>query len=291
MLIFLIFVVAAFAGSSNPIFIRFATAEIPPLTFSALRLLLTAVVLFPIWQKQKEIIAFKDLYKVLPYIINMGLYAIGIQYTSATMGALLYTLAPVLTAVLAIVLLHEKLKKVELIGAIFAFFGTAILIAGSIETKDIFSFGRPLGNILVGLAVLSWGFYPIGIKSLTKKYANSTILFYAFLLGGLVFLCLSPIEWLVRPLDIPHISYVTVICVIGSAMIGTALYYFLFQWLIKHTTAFVASLTAYSGFVAAAIYGFLFLGEHITARLAFGAFFVLLGVFLATTYTQLKKRM
>src|SRR5581483_4753245 len=184
------------------------------------------------------------------------------------MGALLYTLAPILSAILAVFLLHEKLKKVEVIGAGLALVGTAILIIGSLQTKDIFSFGTPLGNILVGSAVFSWGFYPIGIKSLTKTYANSTILFYGFAIAGFIFLLLSPFEWIVRPLSLGNISYVTVGCIIGSALIGTMFYYFCYQWLIKHTTAFIGSLSLYGGFVAGALYGFLFLNEHITGRFA-----------------------
>lgn len=290
-LVLLAFLVASLTGSLNPIFIRFATQEIPPITFTALRILLTVAVLYPIWQKRREVIAIRDLYKVLPYAINMGLYAIGIQYTSATMGAILYTLAPILSAILAVILLREQMSKPQLIGAMLAFFGTAILILGSIETRDIFSFGTPLGNILISLAVLSWGFYPIGIKSLTKKYANSTILFYGFVVTAILIVLILPIEWIIRPLILSDLSHVTFISVLGSSLIGTALYYFCYQWLIKHTTAFIGSLSIYGGTVAVAFYGFLFLGEHITGKLVVGAALVLFGVFLATTYTQLKKRM
>lgn len=289
-LVLIVFLVAAFSGSANPIFIRFGVAEIPPITFSALRMLVAAIILFPIWQKHKEIIPAKDLVNVLPYAINMGLYAIGIQYTSATMGSILYTLAPILSAVLAYFFLREKLSRVQILGAMSAVFGTAILIFGSIETKDIFSFGTPLGNMLIGMAVCSWGFYPIGIRNLSKKYANTTILFHGFVIAGGIFLLLSPLEWLVRPLVLTKLSYVTVVAVLGSSIIGTVFYYFCYQWLIKHTTAFIGSLSLYGGFIATSFYGAVFLGEHFTSKLFLGTVFVLLGVFLVTTYQKLKKR-
>ena len=179
----------------------------------------------------------------------------------------------------------------QIIGFITAVLGVIILIQGSIETHDIFSFGTPLGNILLLCAVFVWGFYPVGARSLSKSYKTSTILFYTFAITGLLSLLMSPIEWLIRPLVIKDVSYTTFIGVLGSGILGTALFYFCYQWLIKHTTAFIASIHMYLGFMVTSFYGAIFLGEHITGRLALGSFFVLLGVFVAVSYTQLKKRM
>lgn len=287
-LVLIAFLIAAFSGSTNPIFIRFATTEIPPITFSALRFLIAAAVLIPIWQQDKERIPIKDFYKMLPYTLNMALYSIGIQFTSVTMGSVLYTLAPILSAILGYTFLKEKLSRAHIVGAIFAFLGTTILIHGSIETKDILSFGDPVGNFIVLLAVCAWGFYPIGAKSLSKSYKDITILFYTFAMAGVISLLISPIEWLIRPIVLQNISYVTLVSILGSAFIGTLIYYYCYQWLIKNTTVFIASLVLYIGVVTAAFYGSIFFGEHLTPKLIIGTLLVLIGIFYATSFQHIK---
>lgn len=287
---FLIFLLAAFTGSSNPVFIRFATVEVPPIIFGAVRFLVATLLIFSIFRKEIKKIPLADLYKTFPYVINMVLYVIGIQYTSLTMSGILYTFAPVLTAPLGYIFLKEKISKLQVLGFITAFIGVVILIHGSIETSDLFSLGTPLGNVLLLFAVFVWGFYPVGARSLSKSYNTPSILFYTFGLTGLTSLFLSPVEWFVRPLVISNISYVTVIGIFGSAAIGTVIFYFCYQWFIKHTSAFTGSLILYGSFMASTFYGAVFFKEHLTGRLLIGAFFIIAGVFLATTYTQLKKR-
>lgn len=289
-LLLVVFLLASFSGSSNPVFIRFATVEIPPITFSAIRFFIATLLMFFLWRKQKQIIATKDLYKTLPYALNMILYVIGIQYTSLTMSGILYTFAPILTAFLGYFMLKEKVSKVQILGLIIALFGVIILLHGSIETSDIFSYGTPLGNILLLCAVFIWGFYPVGARSLSKSYNTNTILFYTFLITGLLSLVIVPVELLIRPLVMSDISYVTFASAFGSAAIGSVIFYSCYQWFIKHTSAFVGSLILYGSFMASTFYGALFFQEHLTSKLIGGVLLIIIGVFLSTTYTQLKKK-
>lgn len=287
--ILLIFLIAVLTGSSNPVFIRFATTEVPPLTFTAARFLLAAFIFFLLWRKKKEFIKPSELYKLLPYTLNMSLYAVGIQYTSVTMSGILYTFAPVLTAIFGFFLLREGLSRLQVIGLSFAILGVALLFQGSIEANDIFSFGMPLGNVLILFAVCSWGFYPIGARSLSKTYSSATILLYSFAITALLLFLILPLEWQIRPFDFSKISQTAMVSLFGVTFIGTILFYSSYQWLIKHTTAFIASLNLYGGLVSSAVYGGVFFQERLTGKLIFGALLVVAGIFLATTYTQLKK--
>src|SRR5437870_4327014 len=97
-LTFLFLFLTQLFGTLNPVFIKFATQTIPPITFSALRFLLATIILLPFWYKKKEIIAKKDLYKILPFSLNMVFYSIGIQYTSVVMSGILYSFVPIFVA-------------------------------------------------------------------------------------------------------------------------------------------------------------------------------------------------
>lgn len=287
--ILLAFLLTAFIGSSNPIFFRLSANEIPPITYTALRFLLATIIFFPFWYRKKQTIPVKDWYKLLPYVLNIVFYALGIQYTSVTMAGLLYTLAPVITAFLGYYFLKEKVSKENIIGFSLAIVGLYILLEGSIRTSDIFSLGTPLGNALILFAIFAWALYLVCTKSLGKKYSDSTLLFYSSLVTTVVLLFLLPLEWRIRPFIVSDISYNTALYILATGSIGTVFFYFCYQWLIRNSTVFLASLALYANFVVVSLYGAFFLNEHFTERLLLGSLFIILGVFIATTFTKIKK--
>jgi len=289
MLLFFLFLIASFAAPSNQIFIKIGIEGVPPLTFTVLRFLLATLILLPFWYRKKQFFHPKELLLILPFSLNMGLFAIGIQYSSVIMSGILYTLTPILTAVFARLLLKEKFIKEHFIGLAFALAGTGILLKGSIETHDVLSFGTPLGNFLILLAVILWGIYPVSGRILGKTYSSVTITFYNFLSTAILLLITLPFEWMVRPVSPAAISSVTVLSILGSAIIGSALAYYCYQAVIKLTSAFKSSFILYASVIVSIIYGGLFFGEQLTMQLIVGAALIILGVFLATTYTQLKK--
>lgn len=232
----------------------------------------------------------RELIYMLPFSLNMSIFSIGIQYSSVIMAGILYSLGPILTALFAHVLLKEKFGKEHFFGLLFALFGVLLLLKGSIETQSVLSFGTPIGNILILVAVCFWSLYPVAGRNLSKSYESSTITFYNFTTAVFLLLLLSPFEWIIRPVYLPDVSLSTLIAIIGAGVFGSALAYFCWQSLIKHTTAFVSSFLQYTGVITSILYGMFFFGEQLTTQFFIGTIFVLLGVFLATTYTQLKKR-
>lgn len=289
MLPFFVFLVAAcLSGALVPIFVRFSLAEVPPLTVTAIRFIGAALILFPFWFAKKEMLKGKDIIFVIPFVMNMAFYSIGIQYTSITMGSILYAMVPLLVAVFGYFLLSEKLSKNHIIGLVLSLVGVGILLSKSIETSSIISFGTPLGNLIILGGVFAWSFWILGSRRLSKTYSSVTILFYAFLIGSIGLLFLLPFEWQVRPFIFSNISIKTGMSLIGVAIVSVVAY-FLMQWLIKHTSAFVASLVQYGVVLFATIAGIILFQEQVSLELFIGAFFVIIGVFLATTYQQLKK--
>lgn len=290
-LVFLVFLLISFIGGAvNGILIRFIALEIPPLTGSFIRFAVAAAVLLPFWLQKKEFIKKKDLLKVLPFSINAALFAIAIQYTSIIMANILYALVPVLVAFLGYLLLREKLAKQHIVGFLVSLVGTAILIKGSLETSDIFTFGEPLGNFLIIAGVLSWGFWIVGARSLSKSYSSLAIIFFVFLISAILLLVTLPFEWSIRPFILSNITTTGFASLLGVIFLSSIALYYLYQWLIKNTSAFLASLVAYGSIAFGVLAGPVILHERLTAQLIIGVVFVICGVFFATTYTQLKKR-
>lgn len=278
-------------GGINPVFLKMAVHEIPPVTVTWLRVFGATLLLLPFFLRSGERIPVKKLYTVLPFGLNLVLFSIGIQFTSIIMGNLLYSINPVIVAFLGYIFLKEKLAHHSIVGLIISFTGVAILISGSIKTSDIHSFGTPLGNTFVGLGSLIWTFWYITSRELTKKYSNTTIIFYASLVTSVLLLPLLPFEWHYSSFDILNLLNPKLLLIISGLIItGGLLYQYLNQWLIKNTSAFFASLTSYGGPFFAALSGMLILGENITIQLFLGGLFIITGVFLATTYKHIKNR-
>ncbi len=88
---------------------------------------------------------------------------IGGQSTTAVNIGLIYALAPVLIAVLSVRLLGERLHAVQVLGALAAITGVAvILFRGSID--NVAQVRLNPGDLWVGVAVLSWVVYSLLLK-------------------------------------------------------------------------------------------------------------------------------
>lgn len=276
------------SGGLTPIFVRYAVIDVPPLTVTAIRFLGAAFILFFLWFPKREMIKGKDILKVIPFMFNMGLYSIGLQYTSVTMGSILYAVVPILVAILGYFLLAEKLSRNHIMGLTLSIAGIFLLLKGSIETNNLLSFGMPLGNVIILLAVFFWSFYLVGSRSLSKKYSSITILFFAFFVGSIGLTVLSFFEWRVRPFLLSSLTPRSIWSLVGLILLSV-FGYILYQWLIKHTSAFIASLIQYGVVVFASIAGVIVFQERATFQLLLGALLVIFGVFLATTYQTIQK--
>lgn len=291
MLAVIVFLATCFvAGGLLPSLIKLGVQDIPPLTLTWFRVTGGVIVLFPFILKNKERVPFKDLYKVVPFAINIALFSIGIQYTSLIMGNIIYTIDPILVAFLGYFFLKEKLTTHSIIGLIISLIGVSILIQGSIQTSDIFSFGTPLGNFFVSLASFSWAFWYITSRTLIRKYSSTTIIFYASLVTSIILIPLLPFEWSVKPLIVQNFTPQVIFIILGVILFGALVFQLLNQWLIKNTSAFFASLTSYGSIFFAGLSGMIFFGEKITIQLFIGGLFVIAGVFLATTYKHIRRK-
>ena len=291
MLPFLVFLLASIiSGIVNPIAIRHVSTDFNPLVGSFIRFFGATVVLLPFWLKKKEMVRAKDVIKFIPFGLNGALFSFAILHTSVIMSNILYSFVPLWTAFLGYFILKEKLSKNHIWGLLLSILGIGVLLKGSIETSDILTFGEPIGNILVMLGVFFWGFWLMGARDLSKRYSALTILFFTFLVSTILTFVLVLGQLILAPFHILHITYQGTISLIAVILLSSIALYFLYQWLIKHTSAFIASLIQYGSLLFGAIGGVVVFHERLTVEIIIGAFLIMIGVFLATTYTQLKKR-
>lgn len=137
--------------------------------------------------------------------LNMLTFFKGLSYTSPIMGAVLMCTTPMIVLVLSAFMLREKLSLKKIIGLILGLFGTAVLI---LYGKSIHNAPQAsLGNLLVFINAVSYGFYLILVKKLMNKYNAFTFVKWIYTFGLLLVIPFGwqefeAISWQIIPMSI-----------------------------------------------------------------------------------------
>lgn len=288
-----LFVANFVGGAITAMFVKFGVREIPPITFTVLRFIIAFLVTLPFYLKHPGIkISRKNIKWVFIdsvfFTINVTLFSISMQFTTVIMSQIIYAFVPVIVAFLAHFLLRERITKHKAIGSLVAFAGLIFLLLQSFHGQQN-TFGTPLGNFLIVAAVFSWSAYIIISKKIAHTYSQISISLVNFLATSVFLSFLVPFELTIRPFSILNISTLGIISLLIVGIISSAIIINLLQIGIKRCGAFVASLFGYIPPLSGALTAVPFLGEKITVNLVLGGIMIMLGVFYATTYSQLKR--
>lgn len=122
--------------------------------------------------------------------LNMLLFFKGLSYTSPIMGAVLMVTTPMIVLILSAILMKERMKKLKILGIILGLIGTISLI---LYGKSVVNApNEMLGNLLVFINAVSYGFYLIIVKKLMDKYNAFTFVKWIYTFG---FLMVLPFGW------------------------------------------------------------------------------------------------
>jgi len=274
---------ASILGGATQTAAKIGLASFPPLSFAFIRFLIAGIIVSPFLLKRNFL---KDLKQLIPFsllgAINITFFILGIKTTTATIGTLLYAGVPLLTAVFLFVLFRERLTMRKEVGIAIGFVGVmSIALLPVIEKGTRFS-GDLLGNILIGIGVISWSLYMVYSKKKLQSFSPFIVtsafiwvtcfaLFPLFLTDFISY----PNWWQVITLSgILSLGYISIV--------STVVVYLLTQYAIKHGGSILASMQYYLLPVFAYISAFFLLGERLTLGLVIGGALALLGVYIAT---------
>jgi drug/metabolite transporter (DMT)-like permease len=143
----------------------------------------------------KEKIALKDFPRIIAaaffgVAFNMLTFFKGLSLTSPISASVIMVTTPMIVLVLSAIIMKERMQKRMVTGIILGLVGTAFLIlyGRSIGTAT----NAGLGNILVFINAVSYGFYLITVKKLMDKYNAFTFVKWIYLFG---FLMVLPFGW------------------------------------------------------------------------------------------------
>jgi drug/metabolite transporter (DMT)-like permease len=180
------------------VWIKVALETYRPYEIVFLRLLLASVLMFGfiVLFRKQERVEPKD----LPYLMMVAFFepflyflgeANGMKYVSSTLGSLIISTIPLVTAVGAWVLLKERIHYLLIIGLVVSFSGVALL---SISEPNLSATVK--GILLLMVAVFAGMFYGITVRKITLKYRSLTIVAWQTFFGMIYMLPLFLImDW------------------------------------------------------------------------------------------------
>jgi drug/metabolite transporter (DMT)-like permease len=266
-------------GGANFVAVRFSNAELQPFWGAGSRFMISAVILALIGMALRvpfprgRTAVGASLYGVLGFGAFYALAYVGLQEASAGSGAVLLSLAPLTTFLLAFVQGQERFRWRALIGALVAVVGVAVMFGAP--------GGVPLGSVMAFLgAAVAVGEAGVIAKWFPKAHPvsmNAT----AMGVGSGLLLVLSRIAG--EPWELPART-TTLTALVYLILLGSVGLFVLYLFILKRWTA---SRTAYAFVlfpVVASLLGLWLEGDPITLAVAFGGVIVLGGVYIGALH-------
>ncbi|RTZ05418.1 DMT family transporter [Flavobacterium sp. GSP6] len=168
----------------------------------------------------KEKIASNDFPRIIAaaffgVAFNMLTFFKGLSLTSPISAAVIMVSTPMIVLTLSAIIMKERMQKRMVFGIILGLIGTAFLILYGKSIGSATNAG--MGNFLVLVNAISYGFYLIIVKKLMDKYNAFTFVKWIYLFGFIMVLPFGwsqfqTVDWALVPMDICwKIGFVVVI--------------------------------------------------------------------------------
>lgn len=172
-------------------------------------------------------------------------------------GVLLYTM-PIFLTIWSVIIFKETMTVSKMTGIIFCLLGSFLAITGGSLELSSFSYK---GIILGLISAITFSLMSVFSKILLKTMKPLTIIFYAFLFGGLMMLPFVDVKGVLPYLN----NEVVIICGFGLCMIGSVIPYVLyFKGIELGVDLSKAGIISVLELVTSIILAMILLNEHLT---------------------------
>jgi drug/metabolite transporter (DMT)-like permease len=207
----------------------------------------------------------------------------GINRSSASNAALIYLTVPIITALLASVIVDEKMTLARWVSLVIALTGVLILSDFDWRHLELASNKFLIGNILVLTSCATSAFYNVYCKGLLRRFTPLEVLIYGYLVAVVISFPLA--TWLEGFSLASVLNYhpLTWLALLALSGLSWGLAMVLWMFLLKRLDVSQASVSVYLlpflGVLVAAVT----VHERITARMVFGGLVTLVGTILVTS--------
>jgi drug/metabolite transporter (DMT)-like permease len=235
----------------------------------------------PVWSRE-NITGFIVI-GVFGLIPASAFLAWGTMRSTASNAAIIYLTIPIITAVLATVVLGEKMTRVRWLSLFVALCGVLILSDIDWRHLDLASGRYLFANLLVLVACFSSSFYNVFSKGLLRRFSPLEVLVFGYLIAIMVSLPL--LVW-VEPLTPAHISAYSPsvwLSVLILSVFSWGIAMVLWMFVLKRLDVSQASVSVYLLPFLGVLISAITLGERVSPTMAVGGLMTLAGTVLITT--------
>ena len=201
-----------------------------------------------------------------------------LMFSTASNVAILVGSTPLITAVLlALFYKDERMNTRQMVGSFLAFSGMALVILNGQLVLHL----NPKGDILALCASLTWAFYSLVIKRLSRHYNSLFITRKIFVYGIITIL---PYLWVESPLqtDLTILSKPTVwVNLLYLGVVASMFCFIAWNWPLKQLGTVRATNIIYLQSFWTMFFSYLILDENITLMAICGTATLILGMYLA----------
>lgn len=287
---------------------------IDPLLFIAIRMVAGGSLLLgflALFRPERFSFAWKDRFLFAGIIVFHIFIAYstdfwGLQYMTSAKACLLFNLSPFITALYAVTLLKDRLKKIQWLGLVIGFLGMIPIVVVQSPIEDIAGqlsvFSFPEISILISVASSAYGWILMS-QLMDRNYSPICINGIGMVGGGLLAfissLLLEGIPRLYVPATIEPLSqgisaWVTVLAIVAFytlllIIIGNIFVDNMYGYLLKRYSVTFLSFAGFSAPFFAALFGFVWLGEVPSWPFFVSAFLTGLGIYIFYSHESAKK--
>lgn len=281
------------AWGLNIVAIKILVQNFPPFTITGLRILAAGLVIFVFLYVKKDLqkmnpheFGYVALSALTGILGHQALLSIGLVNTSATNGASILALIPLVTNLLAVLFLKARMTFLKICGVLFGMIGIYfILVLGGGSFTELSN-----GDLFVFLSVIAQALSFIFIRKASYTLNPKTITCYALLMGAgfLVMLSFAVEGQSIHQIGAApsYVWWVFIASAIISTGIGNLCYNFAISQLGAGETAIFLNLSPFFSLVGSV----LFLNEAFKWIQLVGFILIVIGVLLGTELFERKPR-
>jgi drug/metabolite transporter (DMT)-like permease len=265
------------------IFIKLGLRDLPPFTFAGIRFLVAASILWLIvlWRRQAVPRKSSDWLMIawtgfIAFAVNYGLIFWGEQYITSGLAAVLQSTIPAFGLVIAhFHLPAERITIRKMAGVVLGMAGTAVIFYDQMTVEGTDAFWGSMALFTSSSCVA----YSNVLVKARCRHIETAALAAGQMTFGLVPLLVVGAVWEGSPFGLQWTSQ-ALVSLLYLALIGSAVAFFLYYWLVKRIDVTKTMLIALVTPVIALLIGMITLSEDVTWRIVLGSAAILAGISL-----------
>jgi drug/metabolite transporter (DMT)-like permease len=219
---------------------------------------------------------------VLGLMPASALLAAGTERSTASNAAVIYLTMPILTALLAAVLLNEKMTSRRWVGLLISLVGVLALSQKDLSSQSLTSWRFLTGNLLVLVACACSALYNVCSKYLLERSSPMEILVYGYLIALAVspplLVWMEPVKWSA----VQSYTLETWVWLLILSLLSWGIAMALWMFLLKRLDVSQASISIYLLPFLGVLISAITLHETITRTTIIGGAISLVGTVLVT---------